>query len=114
MKKKYFKTSLTIIVLIIIVSIGSLSLLRYYTPLKNDIIYTENLDRRDLDLVISDYIKNYYFNWSHIASKEKYEAHKIYGIDEKFGLKYVYIYTLFEAYETNDNEKELSAGGLIP
>ena len=114
MNKKYFKTALTIIVLITIVSIGALSLLRYYAPLKNDIIYTENLNKKDLDLVISDYIKNYYFNWSHIASKEKYEAHKIYGIDEKFGLKYVYIYTLYEAYETNNNEKESIAGGANP
>lgn len=97
MNKKRLKISLTIIILIIIASIGFLSFLRYYAPLKHDIVYSENLNKKDLDLVLSDYIKNNYFNWSNVSSREKYEAHKIYGIDEKFGLKYVYMYTFFEA-----------------
>lgn len=97
MKKKKLKISLTIIIFIIIVSIGFLSLLRYYAPLKHNIVYSENLNKKDLDLVLSDYIKNNYFNSSNVSSSKKYEAHKIYGIDKKFGLKYVYMYTLFEA-----------------
>ncbi|GKU26963.1 hypothetical protein [Clostridium folliculivorans] len=103
---KKFKISLTIILLIIIASIGSLSFLRYYAPSKHNIVYSQNLNKKDLDAVLSDYIKNNYFNWSNVSTSEKYEAHKIYEIDEKFGLKYVYMYTLFES-DTN-------AGGSNP
>jgi len=106
MKKKFLKISLTIIILIIIASIGFLALLRYYAPLKHNIVYSENLNKKDLDLVLSDYIKNNYFNWSNVSTSKKYEAHKIYGIDEKFGLKYVYMYTMFK---TNS-----SSGGANP
>jgi len=102
------------VVLIIIVSLGSLTLLRYYAPSKDDIVYTENLDRKDLDLVISDYINNNYFNPDYLSSKESHEVHKIYGIDEKFGLKYVYMYTLYGKYETINNEKKEVSGGANP
>jgi len=83
--KKFFKILLTIMILMIIVLIGSLTLLRYYTPSKDGIVYTENLDRKNLDLVISDYIINNYFksnNFSsnNLSSKESHEVHKIYGI----------------------------------
>lgn len=97
MNKKYIKIALITTISVIIILIGSLCFLRYYTPAKNDIVYSANLNKKDLDLVISDYIKNNYFNLSNGSSIKKYEAHKIYGIDEMFGLKYVYIETLFEA-----------------
>ncbi|WP_346913249.1 hypothetical protein [Clostridium sp.] len=114
MNKKFFKILLTIVILMIIVSIGSLTLLRYYAPSKDGIVYTENLDRKNLDLVISDYINNNYFNPDYLSSKESHEVHKIYGIDEKFGLKYVYMYTLFGKYETINNEKKNVSGGSNP
>lgn len=96
MKKSFLKISLSIIILTI-VAIGSFYFCRYYTPSKHNIVYSEDLNKKDLDLVLSDYIKNNYFNWSNVATSKKYEAHKIYGIDKKFGLKYVYMYTLFES-----------------
>ena len=97
MNKKRLRISLTLILLIIIVPIGFLGFLRYYAPLNHNIVYSENLDKKDLDAVLSDYIKNNYINLPNVTSSDKYEAHKIYGIDEKFGLKYVYMYTFFEA-----------------
>ncbi|GKU24311.1 hypothetical protein CFOLD11_11370 [Clostridium folliculivorans] len=97
MNKKYIKIALITTISVIIILIGSLCFLRCYTPAKNDIVYSANLNKKDLDLVISDYIKNNYFNLSNTSSIKKYEAHKIYGVDEMFGLKYVYIETLFEA-----------------
>ncbi|ADL50878.1 hypothetical protein [Clostridium cellulovorans] len=97
MNKKLIKISLITIISVIIISLGTLCFLRYYTPTRNETVYSENLDKADLDLVISDYIKNNYFNWSNVVSMKKYEAHKIYGIDEVFGLKYVYLETLFHA-----------------
>ncbi len=63
MNKKFFKILLTIMILMIIVLIGSLTLLRYYAPSKDGIVYTENLDRKNLDLVISDYIMNHKAPW---------------------------------------------------
>ncbi len=119
MNKKIFKILLTIVIIMIIVSIGSLTLLRYYAPSKDGIVYTENLDRKNLDLVISDYIINNYFksnNFSsnNLSSKESHEVHKIYGIDEKFGFKYVYMYTLFGEYEITNNDKKEISGGANP
>lgn len=94
--KKRLILLLSVIALIIVTSAGIFLVLRYYTPLRKNIVFSQNLNRKDLDLVISDYIKNNYMYPSRKAATEKYEAHKIYGIDEKFGLKYVYLYTLFQ------------------
>lgn len=101
-------------VLIIILIMGYFYLPRYYVSYRHNIVYSENLDRKNLDSVISDYIKNNYFNWSNVTGKKKYEVHKIYGIDKRFGHKYVYLYTLFEAFETNGNTKSSIGGGANP
>lgn len=92
----------------VIVSIGGLSALRYYAPTKPNVTYSEDLNRKDMELVISDYIKNNYFDWEDLKSYKKYEVHKIYGTDKKFGITYVYIHTLYSAYD--NNKKEIAGG----
>lgn len=112
--KKYVAIVSLVIILITLATVGYLYLSRYYAPTKHNIVYSENLDRKNLDLVVSDYIKNNYFNWSNVTTKKKYEVHKIYGIDKKLGHKYVYLYTRFDAYEAKSDNKTSIAGGANP
>lgn len=92
------KKLIIIILLIILILVGHFYYLRYYVSINHNIIYSEDLDRKDLDLVISDYIKNNYLDWGNISTTSKTENHTTYGIDKMFGLKYVYINTSFNVY----------------
>lgn len=104
------KTIVTTIIILTMLFISGVSFFRYYAPSKTNVIYSQNLNKKDLDSVISDYIKNDYFNWDNVSAAKKYEAHKVYGIDNLFGLKYVYLDTMFEA----KNDSGTNSGGANP
>lgn len=76
-------------------------------------------EEKNMNSAISEYVLNDYFNWSNVESKTKFEAHKIYGLEEKGKEIYAYGYVMFFAYDFSkeiDKNKEMEeeAGGCKP
>lgn len=102
-------------VLIVVISIFVIHEIKYYFVIPNpNIVYSKNLDTSNMDKVISDYILNNYFTWDNTANKKKFESHKVYGIKNRYGKQYVYIYTTFESYSFENNKLEMGPGGGNP
>lgn len=67
----------------------------------------------NMDDVISDYIVD--FNKTrYLESDKAFEAHKLLGTEEKNGLVYAYIYSLYKGYSFVDEKFKEVSGGFLP
>ncbi|EJO5349303.1 hypothetical protein NRP93_003473 [Clostridium botulinum] len=76
--------------------------------------YSKDIDRTNLNQVISDYIINNYGISKDQVNYKRFESHKVYKIKPRYGLQYVYIYTLYGIYEVENGKYQLGSGGANP
>lgn len=114
------KSRIILIGIIMIILIG----LIYLGINNNDIKHKSNssnsdsitdvseIDKENLDEVISEYIEN---NVAHRTRGGKsFEAHELYGTEEKDGEIYVYLWTYFMEYYLKGNKLVEGGGGSLP
>ncbi|MEW8995506.1 hypothetical protein [Clostridium sp.] len=102
--KQFFKKHIrlvTVIGVLFIIYMG-------YLTLKESVNVDEELDK-----AISNYILDN-FRDKFDAGHKQFEAHKIYGIEEKDGLINVYMYSLYEGYSFVNKKFKLQGGGSHP
>lgn len=114
--KRYFKSFILIVfslILVLNVACTSLKADTKNTASTSDTKNAEIAATPEMNEVISNYISDYY---SKILTNvpKVFEAHKIYGIEEKDGLLNVYIYTTFEGYAFANGRFGFSCGGSNP
>jgi len=101
---------LLIVPIVLITCFVAISLFNY--PSK-DIKSINNLNKKELDQLISNYIINYNISRCSKSGKQ-FEAHNIYGMEKDKGLIKIYIYSLFEEYSFVDGKLSLLSGEAHP
>lgn len=107
--KKIYKIIFIIMILIFLV------FERFYLFIpKINPTYSKDIDRTNLNQVISDYIINNYGISKDQVNYKRFESHKVYKIKPRYGLQYVYIYTLYAIGEVENGKYQLGSGGANP
>ncbi|MCC5912627.1 MAG: hypothetical protein JJT76_19585 [Clostridiaceae bacterium] len=104
------KVIICFFILLLFVCILSKELKYFYFPKKN-IVYSEELDKSNLNELISDYIKNNYFERDN-NNLTKFQAHKIHGVKKRYYNIYLYMHVMYTSYYMENDEMKQGPSGF--